>query len=40
MATVGFLATFQSELRDGYISSPGNFPATVTNLLEMEAYSF
>ena len=33
-ATVGFLATFQSDAATGTSPPPGNFPAGVTNLLE------
>jgi hypothetical protein len=33
-ATVGFRATFQSDGETGISPPPGNFPATVTNLLE------
>jgi hypothetical protein len=33
-ATIGFLATFQSDSETGISPPPGNFPATVTNLLE------
>jgi hypothetical protein len=33
-ATVGFLATFQSDAATGISPPPGNFPADVTNLLE------
>jgi hypothetical protein len=33
-ATVGFLATFQSDGPTGISPPPGNFPADVTNLLE------
>jgi hypothetical protein len=33
-ATVGFLATFQSDGATGISPPPGNFPAGVTNLLE------
>ena len=33
-ATVGFLATFQSDAETGISPPPGNFPSGVTNLLE------
>jgi PEP-CTERM motif len=33
-ATIGFLATFQSDTETGISPPPGNFPAGVTNLLE------
>jgi hypothetical protein len=33
-ATVGFLATFQSDAATGISPPPGNFPSGVTNLLE------
>src|SRR5215831_15355907 len=33
-ATIGFRATFQSDSETGISPPPGNFPATVTNLLE------
>ena len=33
-ATVGFLATFQSDSETGISPPPGNFPAGVTNLIE------
>src|SRR5262249_17911881 len=33
-ATIGFCATFQSDTETGISPPPGNFPATVTNLLE------
>jgi hypothetical protein len=33
-ATVGFLATFQSDTETGISPPPGNFPSGVTNLLE------
>src|SRR5262245_25052232 len=33
-ATVGFLATFQSDSETGISPPPGNFPSGVTNLLE------
>ena len=33
-ATIGFLATFQSDTETGISPPPGNFPANVTNLLE------
>ena len=36
-ATVGFQATFQSDSETGISPPPGNFPATVTNLLESGA---
>ena len=36
-ATVGFLATFQSDGETGISPPPGNFPLTVTNLLETGA---
>jgi hypothetical protein len=34
VATVGFLATFQSDAETGISPPPGNVPSNVTNLLE------